>query len=86
MYAWPGARIHVDPLKFSRLTLDSYVRIDGARQGWQSELDRWSVATLILQPRHPLARTVAADTTWQLWYRDTTAAVFRRRQPLFLGR
>lgn len=86
IYAWPGARIHVDPLKFSRLTLDSYVRIDGARQGWQSELDRWNVATLILQPRSPLARTVAADPAWQLWYRDTTAAIFRRRQPLFLGR
>jgi hypothetical protein len=86
MYAWPGARIHVDPLKFSQRTLDSYARIDGVRQGWQSELDQWNVATLILQPRNPLARTVAADTAWQLWYRDSTAAIFRRRQPLLLRR
>ena len=86
MYAWPGARIHVDPLKFSRQTLDSYVRIDGVRLGWQSELDKWKVATLMVQPRNSLARAVAADTIWQLWYRDSTAAVFRRRQPLFLRR
>ncbi len=86
MYAWPAARLHVDPLKFSEQTIDSYRQIEGVGPKWRAELDRWNVATLVLEPQSQLARTVAADSSWQLWYRDSTAAVFRRRQPLSLRR
>ena len=86
MYAWPAARLHVDPLKFSERTIDSYRQIEGVNPAWRAELDRWNVATLFVQPQSLLARTVAADSSWQLWYRDSTAAIFRRRRPLFLRR
>lgn len=79
MYAWPAARLHVDPLKFSKQTIDSYRQIDEVKLNWKAELDRWNVATLVIDPKSPLARTVAADSSWQLWYRDSTAAIFRRR-------
>ncbi len=79
MYAWPGAAIHVDPLKFSQTTMDSYVKIDGLRPGWQSLLDRWKVSTVIIKSDSPLARSLASERAWSIWYRDTTAIVFRRR-------
>jgi hypothetical protein len=86
IYAWPDARLHVDPLKFSERTIDSYRQIEGVNQNWRAELDRWNVSTLMLQRQSQLARAVAADSSWLIWYRDSTAEVYRRRQPLFLKR
>ena len=40
MYAWPQARLHVDPLKFNSDTITSYVIIEDMRPGWQDELDQ----------------------------------------------
>lgn len=78
MKEWPSVRLHVDPLKFTRQTIDSYMIIADARPGWEKELDRWKVETLLLPPRSLIARTVAMDRDWTAWYRDSTAVLFRR--------
>ena len=77
MYSWPGARVHVDPLKFNRRTMRSYSLIRDARPGWNDELARWNVRTIIIESDSRLARELAHDPRWKTWYRDSTAVVFR---------
>lgn len=77
MYAWPEARLHVDPLKFNAVTMKSYGIIEDMRPGWQRELDRWNVRTIIVNTRSPLAEGLSLEPRWKVWYRDSTAVVFR---------
>jgi hypothetical protein len=78
MYAWPSAKLHVDPLKFNDTTMKSYSIIDGLQPGWEAELDRWDVSTVIVPAVSPLARQMKAAPQWKSWYRDSLAIVFRR--------
>jgi hypothetical protein len=77
MYALPGAQLMVDPLKFNQSSIDAYSRVDGVRSGWQGELERWNVRTVIIPPDSPLAKALDREPRWKLWYRDSTASVFR---------
>lgn len=77
MYAVPGAHLLVDPLKFNQASVDAYSRIDGVRAGWQRELQRWTVRTVIVPPDSPLAQGLEREPGWKLWYSDSTASVFR---------
>ncbi|MEO7367895.1 MAG: hypothetical protein ABIZ36_08060 [Gemmatimonadaceae bacterium] len=77
MYAWPAARLQVDPLKFNAVTMRSYSLIEDMRPGWQHELDRWKVQTIIVSSSSPLARGLELEPKWKVWYRDSLATVFR---------
>jgi hypothetical protein len=77
MYAWPEARLHVDPLKFNATTIKSYGIIDDLDPGWQKELDRWQIRTIIIDPKSRMAKGLALESGWRVWYRDSTAVVFR---------
>ncbi len=77
MYAWPTARLHVDPLKFNRETMTSYTLIEDMLPGWQKEMDRWGIRTVIVSSRSPLAKGLSLEPRWKVWYRDSTAVVFR---------
>lgn len=77
MYAWPSARLHVDPLKFNSTTMRSYSLIEDMRPGWQHELERWSVQTVIVNTESPLAKGLEMEPRWKVWYRDSLATVFR---------
>lgn len=77
MYAWPSARLQVDPLKFNEVTMRSYSLIDDMRPGWQHELDRWNVKTVIVNSDSPLAKGLELEPRWKIWYRDSLATVFR---------
>lgn len=77
MYAWPEARLHVDPLKFNEETIKSYTILEGLEPGWQKEIDRWQIRTILISPRSPMAKGLALDPNWKVWYRDSTAVVFR---------
>jgi hypothetical protein len=77
MYSWPDARLHVDPLKFNSLTMKSYSLIDEVRPGWQSELERWKVQTVIVESSSRLAKKLEREPAWRVWYSDSTATVFR---------
>jgi hypothetical protein len=77
MYAWPSARLHVDPLKFNDVTMRSYSKIEDMRPGWQHELDRWNVKTVIVNSSSPFAKGLELEPKWKIWYRDSLATVFR---------
>ncbi len=77
MYAWPAARLHVDPLKFNAVTMRSYSLVEDMRPGWQHELDRWNVKTVIVNSNSPLAKGLELEPRWKIWYRDSLATVFR---------
>ena len=77
MYAWPSARLQVDPLKFNAVTMRSYSLIEDMRPGWQHELDRWDVKTIIVSSSSALAKGLELEPKWKIWYRDSLATVFR---------
>lgn len=80
MYAWPQARLHVDPLKFNSTTITSYSIIEDLRPGWQGELDKWDIRTVIVKAKSPTAMGLAREPGWGEWHRDSTAVIFRRSQ------
>ena len=77
MYAWPEARLHVDPLKFNAETLKSYTLIEDMSPGWQKEMERWRIKTVIIGTNSRMARGLALEPKWKVWYKDSTAVVFR---------
>jgi hypothetical protein len=77
MYAWPGKPLHVDPLKFNDTTMGSYTRITELWPGWQDELKKWQVQMVLTRPRDALALALALEPSWSLWYRDSTALIWR---------
>jgi len=77
MYAWPEASLHVDPLKFSQKTIDSYTIIENLQPAWQAELRRWQVRTIIVSSKSPMARALETAPAWSRWYADSTAVVYR---------
>ena len=77
MYAWPEARLHVDPLKFNEETIKSYSLIEDLQPGWQKEMDRWKIQTVIVNSKSPMAKGLALEPKWKVWYKDSTAVVFR---------
>jgi hypothetical protein len=77
MYAWPEARLHVDPLKFNDETIKSYSIIEDLQPGWQKEIDRWGIRTIIVHSKSPTAKALVLDPGWKVWYKDSTATIFR---------
>ena len=77
MYVWPEARLHVDPLKFNDETIKSYTILEGLEPGWQREIDRWGIRTVIVSPKSPMGKRLGQEPGWKEWYRDSTAVVFR---------
>ncbi len=77
MYAWPSARLLVDPLKFNDSTVSAFTKIDSARPGWQEEIRRLNIETVIIHPDTPLSDGLERDSGWTKWYQDSTAVVFR---------
>jgi hypothetical protein len=77
MYASPDAQLLVDPLKFNSSTVDAYSEIDGVRPGWQKELKRWNIRTVVVPPGSRLAQGLALEPEWIRWYSDSTSSVFR---------
>ena len=77
MYSWPSARLAVGPLKFNDSTTHMYSIIDAVQPGWQDEIARWNIRTVIIHPDSPLARGLEREPGWTKWYSDSTAVVFR---------
>ncbi len=77
MFAWPEASLHVDPLKSSQATIDSYTIIEDRRPTWLNELKRWNIQTIIITPKSPMAQALKETPGWSTWYSDSTAVVFR---------
>ena len=78
LLAWPGASLHVDPLKFSDTTMATFTRIEDVKPEWKAELDRWNIQTVMVKSKSTLAKALSKEPAWRMWYQDTTATVFRR--------
>ena len=77
MYAWPQAKLIVDPLEFNDATIQAFSRIDAVRPEWKDELQKWNVRTVIVKPDSRLSSALTKDAGWKVWYQDSTAMVFR---------
>ena len=58
--------------------LDTYDDVIHAREGWQDELDREGIGTVLVAPRDPLADALRVEPGWVLGHEDPTAVVFVR--------
>jgi hypothetical protein len=58
--------------------LDTYDDVLHARPGWQDELDREQVRTVLVAPNDPLATALRTEPGWSLTYEDPVAVVFER--------
>jgi hypothetical protein len=58
--------------------LDVYVDTVSARSGWQDELDREGVSTVLVNHTVPLARALADEPGWDKAYEDDVAVIFTR--------
>lgn len=59
--------------------LDTYNSVIHAEPGWQDELDREGIGTVLVAPHDPLATALRAEPGWVLTFEDGTAVVFVRR-------
>ncbi len=59
--------------------LDTYATTIAASPGWQEELDREGVGTVLVAPGDPLAGALQATPGWDLAYQDPVAVVFVRQ-------
>jgi hypothetical protein len=67
----------VDPLKFNDTTMRSYSKIWELWPGWQDELKRWQVQMVLSRPKEALTLALARERDWTVWYRDSTAVIWR---------
>jgi hypothetical protein len=58
--------------------LDVYVDTVSAGPGWQDELDREGVSTVLVNHTVPLATALEADPGWDKAYEDEVAVIFTR--------
>jgi hypothetical protein len=58
--------------------LDVYLDTITARPGWEAELDRERIGTVLVDVDAPLAEALRADGTWRVGHEDEVAVVFVR--------
>lgn len=75
---YPAGRVFVDGrsdfygARFDR----DYLDILGVKYGWEAQLDRYGVDTLLLSTKSPLAGAVKESARWKAAYDDGTAILF----------
>lgn len=59
---------------------ESYLEIGGAREGWQTTLDRWDVDAVVINPDQDgvLTSHIRHDRMWQLVFSDESGYLFVR--------
>jgi hypothetical protein len=81
-YALPSMPVFVDSrIELFPTTLwDDYLAVGGAREGWQSVLDRWDVDAVVVNPDQDeqLLAHIADDPGWRLVFEDDSGSVFVR--------
>lgn len=63
---------------------NDYMGVIRMRSGWESLLERYAVNTVVLDEnlRSSMIQRFRESPDWRLSYKDSTAAVFRRRNPI----
>jgi len=58
----------------------AYLAVGGAREGWQTTLDRWDVDAVVINPEQDgvLTSHIEDDPGWRLAFEDDSGSVFVR--------
>ncbi|HWB96266.1 MAG TPA: hypothetical protein VG672_06175 [Bryobacteraceae bacterium] len=77
---YPSIRVFVDGRSdfYGDKFDEEWVGIDKAYAGWQAELDKFGVDTVLLPVRAPLAGAMKESRHWKPFYDDGTAILFER--------
>ncbi|MBN2465306.1 hypothetical protein JXD38_06755 [candidate division WOR-3 bacterium] len=80
LWAMPDRRLFFDAKGgFSPEAIEAHSRLFKPRPGWRDVVDRYNIATLLLEPGTPLAVLVSEAGDWRREYADSLAEVFVRR-------
>jgi hypothetical protein len=82
LYAWPQQRIYIDGGTdfFGEDLFREYSMIKGMAPGWRDRLRAHDISLLLLRREAPLSHQIARDGTWNMWYCDSLAVMFRRSE------
>lgn len=88
-YGWGGyliwrlypMRVFIDGRAdvYGDVFIEEFLRAYRTNGDWQSELARYNVGTVLIEPDAPLALQLAQDTTWRKVYEDKLAIVFETK-------
>jgi hypothetical protein len=82
IHALPQERVFVDgrsDLYGSDFLYSPYRVVAGGGPGWQQQLDRFGIGTVLLRRSDGLVSVLAASPAWKFTYADDHAVVFERR-------
>jgi hypothetical protein len=79
-YAWPEQKIYIDGGTdfFGETLFREYARIRQMSPGWRNILEQRDISLMLLQRETTISHELARDDTWQIWYCDSLAVLFRR--------
>jgi hypothetical protein len=78
---YPPVRVSIDgryEVAYADGVLEEHVALYGARDGWETLLDRYPTDAVLVPRDRPLADAMIRQETWPLVYRDDAFLVFAR--------
>jgi len=63
---------------FNDEILEQYLQVWRGEVGWESLLDRWGIATVLVEPDSPIRFRLQASADWMNVYEDAQAVIFAR--------
>ena len=83
--AYPDYRVFTDPRieLYPLETWRDYTAIGNALPGWENQLDRYGIYTLMVSPENqaPLVAALGGSPGWSLKYEDPAALIYTRNDP-----
>lgn len=77
---WPEQSVFIDGQTdfYGEHLAREYTRVASLREGWESVLEEYDVAWVIVQSDKPLVQALQKELNWRLVYRDDTAAILHK--------
>lgn len=78
---FPSQRVFIDGDNdfFGESLVREYLDVINAREGWETILEKYNVAWVIVPPRRALAQALARSNQWRQVYRDDGAGIWLRK-------
>jgi len=83
LYAWPEERVFIDGQTdfYGAALTREYNDVYGLGPGWRDDLAKREISLVLVPTDSLLARELAREAGWSIWYRDSTATLLRRDTP-----
>jgi hypothetical protein len=77
---WPEQSVFIDGQTdfYGEQLAREYTRVASLREGWESVLEKYDVAWVIVQSDKTLVQALQKELKWRLVYRDETAAILHK--------